>query len=110
METSFLIKLSLCCAFFGLFFLYLFSLNQDIIKESNELPEEKLILKGIILSIYQKNNVAFIKLAETKTSQIVVFTNQNLPLSKGNIIEVVGKKQNYNNKEEIIAERIRKIS
>ena len=66
-------------------------------------------MDGIVSNIRQAENAAFIELSFETSVTIVVFNDKNLTLKSGDKIEIFGKVEDYNGKEEIIAQRIRVI-
>mgnify|MGYP001616989602 FL=1 len=70
---------------------------------------ESVKLNGIVGKITQMENVAFIELNFETPVTIVVFKDDNLTLNAGDNIEIFGKVEYYNGKEEIIAQKIRVI-
>ena len=65
-------------------------------------------LQGTISKISDKGNVVFIEVNQQIPVSVVVFNNGNaLKLKNNDSVEVIGKVQEYNGKNEIIAQKIR---
>ena len=112
MQESTLIKIALVCIVVGLVILFFISSKIEISEATiSKITKESetVMLKGMVSSIYQHENVAFIKLTQAETIDIVVFTEKNLTLEKGNFIEVIGETETYQGKKQLIAKRLRVI-
>ena len=113
MKETTLLKIALICSLSGLFILIFISTKIDFRDyRPNELTKnagESVKLNGIVAKIRQLENVAFIELNFEAPVTVVVFTDENLTLSNGDNVEIFGKGENYNGKEEIIAQKIRVI-
>ncbi len=110
-ETSFL-KIALICSLVGLIALYFISTRIEIKDYKpaiiNKNIGEDVNLKGTITKISDKGNVVFIDVSQQNSVPVVLFTdNNNLNLKNGDNVEVIGKIQEYNGKNEIIAQKIR---
>lgn len=114
MKETTLLKISLICSLVGLVLLYFIStkievkdykpnfLNKDI--------GEEIKLTGSVSKITDRGDVVFIEVSQQSPVNVVLFTdNDNLKLNNGDNVEVVGKVQEYNGKNEIIAEKIRVV-
>ena len=112
MKESTLLKIALLCSLVGLIALYFISakiefkdykpsaLNKDI--------GDDVKLQGTISRISDKGNVIFIEVAQQMPVTVVLFSkDEDLKLRNGDKIEVIGEVQEYNGKDEIIAQRIR---
>ena len=112
MKETTLLKIALICSLAGLVALYFISIKIDI-KEykpnflSNKNIGDDVKLTGTITKITQKDNAVFIEIKKEIPVNVVVFTNENMALKENNQVEIFGKVQEYNGKEEIIAEKIR---
>ena len=112
MKEHHLLKIALICSLIGLAVLYFISIRIEI-KEYKPNTLNKNIgddvkLKGTITKITDKGDVVFIEVAQLSPVTIVLFSNDdNLKLNKGDNIEVTGELQEYNGKDEVIAEKIR---
>ena len=111
MKETTLLKLALICSLVGLFLLYFISTKIEIkdyrpnVLSSNAGDDVKL--KGTISKVTDKGNVVFVELSQEFPVSVVVFTNENFSsLKKNDLIEVFGKVQEYNGKNEIVAQKI----
>ena len=114
MKETTLLKIALICSLVGLIALYFISTKIEIKDyKPNKLSEnagDDVKLSGIITKINDKGNVVFIELNQKAPISVVLFTeNNNLELQNGDNVEVIGKVQDYNGKNEIIAQKIRLI-
>ena len=112
MKETTLLKIALICSLAGLVILYFISAKIEIKDyKPNKLSQnigDDVKLQGTISKISDKGNVVFIELNQQSPVSIVVFNNENtLKLKNNDSIEVVGKVQEYNGKNEIIAQKIR---
>ncbi len=112
MKETTLLKIALICSLVGLISLYFISAKIDV-KEYNPSELNKNVgddvnLKGVITKISDKGNVVFIDVNQQNSVSVVLFTEDGkLNLKNGDNVEVTGKVQEYNGKEEIIAQKIR---
>ena len=114
MKETTLLKIALICSLVGLAILYFFSTKIEI-KDYNPNKLNKDIgedvkLKGIITKLTDKGNVVFIEINQQSPITVVLFTDEdNLKLKSGDDVEVIGRVQEYNRKNEIIAQTIRVV-
>ena len=114
MKETTLLKIALICSLIGLFALYVISTKIETKKYNpNQLNKnigEDAMVTGRITKITDKGSVVFIEIYQQSPVNIVLFTDQNnLKLNAGDNIEVIGKIQEYNGKDEIVAQKIRVI-
>ena len=111
MKENTLLKIALICSLTGLVALYFISakieVKRYVPKQLNANIGDDVQLKGTIIKIADKGNVVFIELEQKNTVTVVLFTKDNISLSKGEDIEIMGKVQEYNGKDEIIAQKVR---
>lgn len=116
MKETTLLKIALVCSLSGLAVLYFASSKMEL-KDYKPKPSalsknnnngDDVRLKGIVTGINSKGKVIFIEVSQQSPVNIVVFTGgEGVKLSKGDNIEVTGRVQEYNGRDEIIAEKIR---
>ncbi len=114
MKETTLLKIALICSLVGLLVLYFISTKIEIKDYKpnilNKNVGEDVKLNGIVTKISDKGNVIFIEVNQQNPISIVVFGNDNnLNLKNGDNVEVIGKVQEYNGKNEIIAQKIRLV-
>ena len=114
MKESTLVKISIICSLTGLIILYFISAKIEVKDYKPDLQNKNIgqdvKLKGIVAKITDKGDVVFIEVSQENPVNVVIFTNNgNIKLKNGDSIEVIGKVQEYNGKDEIIAQKIRVI-
>ena len=114
MKETTLLKIALICSLFGLVALYFISTKIEVkdYKPSilNKNIGEDVKLLGKITKITDRGNVVFIEVNQQSPITVVLFTDDdNLKLNNGDNIDVIGEVQEYNGKNEIIAQKIRVI-
>ncbi|MBI2654784.1 hypothetical protein HYX02_08335 [Candidatus Woesearchaeota archaeon] len=114
MKESTLLKIALICSLNGLIVLYFISAKIEVKDYKpnllNKNVGEDVKLKGIVAKITDRGNVVFIEVNQQNPVNVVIFTNNdNINLNNGDSVEVIGKVQEYNGKNEIIAQKIRVI-
>ena len=114
MKETTLLKIALICSLAGLVMLYFISAKIEIRDyKPNQLAKnagDDVKLNGIITKISDKGNVIFIEVKQEYPVNVVLFAeNNNLNLKNGDKVEIIGKIQEYNNKNEIIAQKVRVI-
>ena len=112
MKETTLLKIAIICSLVGLIVLYFISAKIEIgdYKPNllNKNVGEDVKLTGTITKISQRDNVAFVEVNQENPITVVLFADSN-DLEEGNVVEIIGEVQEYNGKEEIIANRIRII-
>ena len=114
MKETTLLKIALICSLAGLITLYFISTKIEIKDYKpnilNRNVGDDVQLKGIVTKINDKGNVVFVDVSQQNSVSVVLFTdNNNLNFKNGDNVEVIGKVQEYNGKNEIIAQKIRII-
>ena len=113
MKESTLLKVALACSLIGLFALYLISAKIEVRDYRPSLLNgnagEDVRLHGTITKVTDKGGVVFIEVNQQNPVAVVLFTNSDVKLSAGDSVEIVGEVQEYNGKEEIIAQEIKVI-
>jgi len=112
MKETLLLKIALICSLVGL--VALFFISQKIeLKDykpnflNNKNVGDSVNLSGKISKVTAGNNVVFIELIQQVPVSVVVFTDKNVNLNENDFVEISGKIQEYNGKEEIIADKIK---
>ena len=112
MKENTLLKIAIICSLVGLIVLYFISTKIEIsdYKPSllNKDVGDDVKLTGTITKISQGNGVVFVEVNQENPVNVVLFTDSN-DLKEGNVVEIIGKVQQYNNQNEIIANKIRII-
>lgn len=68
-------------------------------------------IKGVVSNVVDKEKVAVIKILQPKELTVLLFKkdNKTMPVKQGNEIEVIGKINQYENKNEVIADKVRVV-
>lgn len=113
MKETALLKIALICSLIGLIILYFISAKievKDYKPILNKNIGEDVKLKGTVTKISDKGDVVFIEVNQQSPITVVLFSDDdNLKLKNGDVVEVVGEVQEYDGKNEIIAQKIRVI-
>ena len=113
MKETVLLKIALICSLVGLVALFFISQRIELKDYKpdflNKNIGDDVTLSGKITKITDKGNVVFIELSQQVPVSVVVFTDKNINLNENDFVEISGKVQDYNGKEEIIADKIRII-
>ena len=109
MEESALIELSILVAIIGLISLYFVSQNinvDDYTSGSND--GEDVAVKGKISKITDSGKVVFLEVQFDEKAAVIVFSNNStLSLAQGDNVEIIGKVQRFEGKNQIIARTIK---
>lgn len=113
MKEKTLLQASLIMVLAGLIFLYFYAEEADlpmVEKLNTMLPEEKVRLQGIIWRLRQQDKVAFIELQgeRIETMDVVLFTDEDLYVQEGDVVEIKGTVEEYQGKKEVVATRLMK--
>ncbi|MBD3164484.1 hypothetical protein GF323_04740 [Candidatus Woesearchaeota archaeon] len=94
--------------------LILFSLSESldydiktIEKINSEKMQDMIKINGKVIEVNSMENITFIRVQQPSYIDVIVFDNMTVPA--GTRIEVIGQSEEYQNKMEIIAHRIRVI-
>jgi DNA/RNA endonuclease YhcR with UshA esterase domain len=110
MEEKKLLRLSLIFSLFGILVLFLISLNMDVNEKLiSQLDETDLgfnvKMEGVVTDVQNKGTVTLITISQLDEMDVVLF-NSELILNKGDYLEVTGKIDEYEGKNQIIADKI----
>ena len=110
MKESTLLKISLICSILGILVLLVISNNLEVDEKTiSELDESDIgssvRLDGIVTNFQNRGAVILIDIAQLEEMQVVIF-NANLTLNKGDYIEVIGKIDEYEGNQQLIADKI----
>ena len=114
MKETTLLKIALICSLVGLITLYFISTRIEIKDYKpnilNKNIGDDVRLMGTVTKITDRENVVFIEVNQQSPITVVLFADDdNLKLNSGDSVEVIGEVQEYNGKNEIIAQKIRVI-
>nr|MCK4929976.1 hypothetical protein [Nanoarchaeota archaeon] len=109
MKDSLLLRIALITSIIGLAILVIIlkttGLQEIDISEAKELEEDKTVrITGIVERVTNKDNFAIINIKKQETITVIIFDNINL--SKGQKVEVIGKTKEYKGEKEVIADKI----
>lgn len=111
MQEKTLLRLSVALMIIGLLFLFFYAQELDTIPQNSIdkfSPEEKVILHGVIKKISTQDKVIFLTVEgeEVKTTDVILFSSEDLFLRENASVEVQGLVQEYNGKKELIAQKV----
>lgn len=110
MKEKTLLKIALICSLIGLFTLYIISENISIeektIDKINNL-EEDIKIKGVVDKVINAENVVIVDVLQPQKISVVLFKNEDINISKGSTIEVIGKVEENNGEIQVIGQRVR---
>ena len=114
MKETTLLKIALICSLAGLLALYFISTKIEVKDyKPGKLSEnvgDDVKLNGIITKTSDKGNIVFIEVSQQNPVNVVIFSDKNFSALKTNEhVEILGKVQEYNGKNEIIAQKIRVV-
>ena len=112
MKETLLLKIALICSLVGLVALFFISQRIELKDYKPDLLNknvgDSVKLSGKISKVTTGNNVVFIELIQQVPVSVVIFSDKEFTsLNKDDFVEIEGKVQEYNGKEEIIADKIR---
>ena len=112
MKETLLLKIALICSLVGLVALFFISQRIELKDYKpdflNKNVGDSVKLSGKISKVTTGNNVVFIELIQQVPVSVVIFSDKEFTsLNKDDFVEIEGKVQEYNGKEEIIADKIR---
>jgi lysyl-tRNA synthetase class II len=110
MKERTLLKIALVCGIAGITVLFFASMMIDETDTGNpELEPEgsSISFVGTLESIRNSSSTTFITIKKTTTTPIVMFKANNIPLRKGDLIEIRGKTEKNDGKVQLIADEVR---
>lgn len=110
MKEKTLLKMALICSLIGLVALFLISSTikigeTEISKISGS--GDYVLVKGLVTQVTKTKESTIIQLQQENKIDVFLFTDSLIDVAEGNFIEVKGKIQEYEGKNEIIADEIR---
>ena len=116
MEEKTLLTIAVICAILGIIVLFFISgslevKESSITKISDGESEGEAVLKGTINRFTETEKVVILDLTVQEDITVVMFKQDNAPivLKKGEKIEVRGRTEEYEGRQEIIAEEARVV-
>ena len=114
MNESHLLQIALISTAIGILLLFIISRNIElsettIEKISNGEITGTVILEGTVKEVRSSENMVSFVLLQNKSIEIVGYSNK-IAISNGQKIRVTGKVSEYNNKKNIVADKIEILS
>lgn len=112
MKEKTLLKIAIICAFVGVFLLYLISDSIKMDEKSIEQIENEEIgndvkVKGVVKDVFNGEKISIITITQPEEMKIILY--ENVSVSEGDYIEVIGEIDEYKGEREVIGNRIRVI-
>ena len=109
-----MLKIALICSLVGLVVLYIVSTKIELKDYKapvlNKNIGDDVSLKGTVAKITNRGNVVFVEIIHQSPVSVVLFAGDNpVELKSGDKVEIIGTVEEYNGKEEIIAQKVRVI-
>jgi len=109
MKDSLLLRIALATSIIGLcalgLILEITGLQEVSISEAKDLGEDKTVrITGVVERVTNKDKFAIINIMKEEKITVVLFDNINL--SRGQRVEIIGKTKNYKGEKEVIADEI----
>jgi len=102
--------MAVICSIVGVIILWFISgtiLPDESISYAN--IDNSVIIQGEIRRMVPGENLVLIDVERLANIKVVVFSSENLSVSEGDTIEVVGVLEEYEGKLEVVAERITRL-
>lgn len=95
----------------GLFILFFYAeqFNYAAIETIDTIPKtEEVKIKGVVKAKTQKEKAIFLQVTGEKieTTEVIIFSKEDLFLQEGNYVEIIGIVEEYKGKKEIIASQV----
>jgi len=112
MKEKTLLKIAIISALAGILILYLISDNIEVSKSSigkieNEDIGSDVKVKGVVKDVFNGEKISIITITQPEEMKIILF--ENVSVSEGDYIEVIGEIDEYNGELEVIGNRVRRI-
>ncbi len=111
MEDDTLLKIALACSVIGISALYIYSTGMSIPEHDiGSLGEDMLgntiTVSGRISGISDREGLRIIDITRDETIPVIVFSDIDMDISEGDFVTVTGELDEYNGRNEIIADNI----
>jgi len=104
MKDSTLLKFALLIGILGVIGLFFLSKNVVVPSKIKLTPNDEIIIQGKIVKKQSKENIEILKVEEIRVIDVVIFDSSKFMV--GDYINVHGVVDEYNGKEQIIADYI----
>ena len=110
-----MLKIALICSLLGLIILYIVAENISIDEKTIDKINKDdfgsdVKIKGAVNKIIDLENVMIVEITQPTNMPVVLFKEEDINLSEGDYIEVIGEIDEYNGELEVIGHRVRVIS
>ena len=116
MKEKNLLKIALICSVVGILILFIVSQNisveeKTISRITIEDMDKKVKIKGFVEDVINTEKVVIINVVQPQNMDVVLFKEENetIDVKKDDLIEVVGKVEEYKGELEVIGQRVRVI-
>lgn len=112
MKERTLLKISLICSLIGLIVLFLLAENikiddRNIDKITMGDIEQSVNIKGVVTKVTDREKVMFIEISEKSKINALMFKKDNISIETGDLVEIKGTVDEYDNQPQIIIDEIR---
>ena len=112
MREKTLLKIAIISALLGVFLLYIISESitideSSISKIENEEIGNDVKVKGVVRDVFNGEKISIVTISQQEEMKIVLY--ENVSVSEGDYIEVIGEVEEYNGEREVIGNRVRVI-
>lgn len=112
MKESTLLKIALVIALVGVIILFFISdevkIDEKTIDQLDGV-DENVLVKGIVTRITELETVSFIEITQENKITVVLFKDYPIDLKEGEVVEVLGKTEEYKGEFEIIGKEVRVV-
>ncbi len=112
MQEQILLKIALISAVLGLVALFLVTqrieLSQTQINQIDQINEDVLI-KGVVTRVTDREDLLFLEITKPEKITVIMFKDGIIDIEKGDAVEIIGRTDEFEGKEEIIANEVRVI-
>jgi len=113
MQEKTLLKIAIISALAGIFLLYLVSDNITIDESSignieNEEIGRDVKVMGVVEDVFNGEKISIITISQPSDMKVILY--DNVSISEGDYIEVIGEIDEYNGEMEVIGNRVRVVS
>ena len=112
MQEQNLLKIALIASIIGLVILFLVSLRIEISQtQINKIDQtdQQVLIKGIVTRLTDRGDLLFLEVTAQEKITVVAFKDGVIDVEQGDAVEILGETQEYEGREEIIADELRII-
>ncbi len=112
MDEQLLLRIALISVILGLVVLFLITQRIELsATQINKIDgvNEDVLIKGVVTRVTDRGNLLFLEVTKPEKMTVIMFKDGVIDVEKGDAVEVIGRVDEFEGKEEIVANEVRII-